>query len=135
MPCQWLGTLHPSRRPDRRFSDDWRWIIMARSLEKLHLTKPKLSRQTIPLNKPKGSNMTPEDLHTITTELKRFGKELNLSQAQKEQLKTFLTERYKKLQEFRQQNPNASKDYLTRHLAMIRMRRWQRLRISSVSEP
>jgi len=64
--------------------------------------------------------MTPEDLHTITTELKRFGKELNLSQAQKEQLKTFLTERYKKLQEFRQQNPNASKDYLTRHLAMIR---------------
>ena len=64
--------------------------------------------------------MTPEDLRTIATELKRFGKELNLSQAQKEQLKTFLTEKYQKLQEFRQQNPNASKDDLTRHLATIR---------------
>ena len=64
--------------------------------------------------------MTPEDLRTIATELKRFGKELNLSQAQKGQLKTFLTEKYQKLQEFRQQNPNASKDDLTRHLATTR---------------
>ena len=64
--------------------------------------------------------MTPEDLNTITTELKRFGTELNLTDAQKEQLKTFLTEKYQKLQEFRQQNPNASKDDLTRNLATIR---------------
>jgi protein CpxP len=64
--------------------------------------------------------MTPEDLNTITTELKRFGTELNLTDAQKEQLKTFLTEKYQKLQEFRQQNPNASKDDLTRNLAKIR---------------
>ena len=41
--------------------------------------------------------MTPEDLNTITTELKRFGTELNLTDAQKEQLKTFLTENYQKL--------------------------------------
>jgi periplasmic protein CpxP/Spy len=68
----------------------------------------------------KGNNMTPEDLNTITTELKRFGTELNLTDAQKEQLKTFLTEKYQKLQEFRQQNPNASKDDLTRNLATIR---------------
>ena len=64
--------------------------------------------------------MTPEDLTTITTELKRFGTELNLTDAQKEQLKTCLTEKYHKLQEFRQQNPNASKDDLTRNLAAIR---------------
>jgi hypothetical protein len=68
----------------------------------------------------KGNNMTPEDLNTITTELKRFGTELNLTDAQKEQLKTFLTEKYQKLQEFRRQNPNASKDDLTRNLATIR---------------
>jgi hypothetical protein len=36
--------------------------------------------------------MTPEDLRTIATELKRFGTELNLSREQKGQLKTFLTE-------------------------------------------
>jgi periplasmic protein CpxP/Spy len=69
---------------------------------------------------PKGSKMTPEDLRTIATELKRFGTGLNLSREQKGQLKTFLTEKYQKLQEFRQQNPNASKDDLTRHLATIR---------------
>jgi len=64
--------------------------------------------------------MTPEDLRTIATELKRFGTELNLSHEQKGQLKTFLTEKYQKLQEFRQQHPNASRDDLTRHLATIR---------------
>jgi hypothetical protein len=97
MQCPGLGTLHPARRPDRRHSDDWRWIIMARSLEELHLSR--LTFKTIPLNKhpAKGSYMTPEDLNTITTELKRFGTELNLSDAQKEQLKTFLTEKYQKL--------------------------------------
>ena len=45
-------------------------------------------------SQPKGREMTPEDLNTITTELKRFGTELNLTDAQKEQLKTFLTEKY-----------------------------------------
>jgi len=64
--------------------------------------------------------MTPEDLNTIATELKRFGTELNLSDAQKEQLKTFLTEKYQKLQEYRQQNPNASKDDLARNFPTIR---------------
>jgi protein CpxP len=68
---------------------------------------------------PKGSKMTPEDRRTIATELKRFGTELNLSREQKGQLKTFLTEKYQKLQEFRQHNPNTSKDDLTRHLATI----------------
>ena len=64
--------------------------------------------------------MTSEDLNTITTELKRFGTELNLTDAQKEKLKTFLTKKYQKLQEFRQQNPNASKEDLARNLATIR---------------
>jgi periplasmic protein CpxP/Spy len=94
--------------------------MLACSLVELHLTR--LPRQTIHSTntQPKGIKMTPEDLNTITTELKRFGTELNLSDAQKEQLKTFLTEKFEKLQEFRQQNPNASKDDLTRNLATIR---------------
>jgi hypothetical protein len=64
--------------------------------------------------------MTPEDLTTVKTELKRFAKELNLSDAQKKKLKTFLTEKYEKLQAFRQQNPSATKEDLTRNLATIR---------------
>jgi len=49
MRCSRLGTLHSARRPDGRYGDDWRRIIMARSLEELHITK--LPCQTIPLNK------------------------------------------------------------------------------------
>ena len=64
--------------------------------------------------------MTPDELNTIAGELKRFGTELNLSDTQKEQLKTFLTEKYEKLQEFKQKNPNATKDDLTRNLSTIR---------------
>jgi periplasmic protein CpxP/Spy len=64
--------------------------------------------------------MTPDELNTIANELKRFGAELNLSDTQKEQLKTFLTEKYQKLQEFKQQNPNSTKDDLARNLATLR---------------
>ena len=64
--------------------------------------------------------MTPDELNTIANELKRFGTELNLSDTQKEHLKTFLTEKYQKLQEFKQQNPNATKDDLARNLATLR---------------
>jgi hypothetical protein len=64
--------------------------------------------------------MNPDELNTIANELKRFGTELNLSDTQREQLKTFLTEKYQKLQEFKQQNPNATKDDLARNLATLR---------------
>ena len=52
--------------------------------------------------------------------MKQFATNLNLSDAQKEQLKTFLTEKYTKLQEFRQQNPNLSKEDLVQRIASIR---------------
>jgi len=53
--------------------------------------------------------MTPDELNTITAELKRLVKELNLSDSQREQLKTFLTEKYEQLQEYKKQNPNISR--------------------------
>ena len=64
--------------------------------------------------------MTPEDLTIVSNELKQFATNLNLSDAQKEQLKTFLTEKYAKLQEFRQQNPNLSKEELAQRIANMR---------------
>ena len=52
--------------------------------------------------------MSPEKLDAVTTELKRMAQSLNLSDAQKTQLRTFLAEKHAKIQEFRQQNPNLS---------------------------
>ena len=64
--------------------------------------------------------MTPDELNTITTELKRLGAELNLSDSQKEQLKSFLTDKYEKLQEYRKQNPNFSKEDIVQYVAKNR---------------
>ena len=64
--------------------------------------------------------MTPDEINNIVVEMKRLGSELNLSDHQKEELKTFLTEKYEKLQEFRKQNPNVSKEEIAQHLANSR---------------
>jgi periplasmic protein CpxP/Spy len=64
--------------------------------------------------------MTPEELSNITNELKRLGGELNLSDSQKEQLKTFLTEKYQQLQEYKKQNPNLSKEDIVQYIAKNR---------------
>ena len=64
--------------------------------------------------------MTPEELSNIAVELKRLGTELNLSDNQKEQLRNFLTEKYEKLQEYRKQNPNISKDDVAQYIAKNR---------------
>lgn len=64
--------------------------------------------------------MTPEEITNIANELKRLGSELNLSDNQKDQLKTFLTEKYEKLQEYRKQNPNLSKEDIAQYIAKNR---------------
>ena len=64
--------------------------------------------------------MTPDEINNIVVEMKRLGSELNLSDHQKEELKTFLTEKYEKLQEFRKQNPSVSKEEIDQHLANSR---------------
>ena len=64
--------------------------------------------------------MTPEELSNIADELKRLGGELNLSDSQRDQLKTFLTEKYVQLQEYRKQNPNLSKEDIIQYIAKNR---------------
>jgi periplasmic protein CpxP/Spy len=64
--------------------------------------------------------MTPDELNNIAVELKRLGAELNLTDQQKEGLKTFLTEKYEKLQEYRKENPNISKEDVAQYIAKNR---------------
>ena len=64
--------------------------------------------------------MTPEELNNIATELKRLGGELKLSDQQKDDLKSFLTEKYEQLQEYRRNNPNISKEDVANYIAKNR---------------
>ena len=64
--------------------------------------------------------MTPDELNNIAVELKRLGSELNLSDQQKDQLKTFLTDKYEKFQEYKQHNANVSKDDVAQYRAKNR---------------
>jgi hypothetical protein len=64
--------------------------------------------------------MTPDELNTIAVELKRLVKELNLSDSQREQLRTFLTEKYEQLQEYKKQNPSISREDIAQYLAKNR---------------
>jgi len=64
--------------------------------------------------------MSPEKLDAVAIELTRFAHELNLSDSQKEQLKAQLADKHAKLQEFRQQNPNISRNDLVKKIASVR---------------
>ena len=64
--------------------------------------------------------MTPEELSNIANELKRLGGDLNLSDQQKDQLRTFLTEKYEQLQEYKKHNPNVSKEDIAQYIAKNR---------------
>jgi periplasmic protein CpxP/Spy len=68
----------------------------------------------------KKGKMTPEEINNIAAELRRLGGELNLSDSQKEQLKIFLTDKYEKLQEYKRQNPNLSREDITQYIAKNR---------------
>jgi hypothetical protein len=65
-------------------------------------------------------DLTLDQREQIAAELKRFSTELALSDTQKDKLKTVLTEAYEKLQEFRQNNPNVSKEELAQKIAANR---------------
>ena len=64
--------------------------------------------------------MSPEKLDAVTTELKRIGQSLNLSDDQKTKLRTFLAEKHDKIQEFRQQNPSISQQDLVQKIKSMR---------------
>jgi hypothetical protein len=70
--------------------------------------------------------LTQEQRDTVVDELKRFATDLNLSDDQKQKLHGFLSEASEKLQEYKEQNPNVSREEVIRKVAdnraMIRQR-------------
>lgn len=54
-------------------------------------------------------NLSPQEREEVATELKRFAKDLNLTDDQKEKLGAALTEAREKIAEYLQQNPNTTK--------------------------
>jgi protein CpxP len=72
-------------------------------------------------------NLTQEQHEVIVVELRKFGPELNLSAEQKEKLNNFLTESYGKLQEYKSQKPNASKEDISKKVAANRAQLRERL--------
>ena len=54
-------------------------------------------------------NLTTEEREQVVTEVKRFASDLNLTDDQKEKLRTALTEAREKIAEYMQQNPSATK--------------------------
>jgi protein CpxP len=64
--------------------------------------------------------MSPEKIDAVASELKKFAQNLNLSDAQKEKLNTFLTEHHARLQQIKQQIPNISKSDLAQKIVNIR---------------
>jgi hypothetical protein len=71
--------------------------------------------------------LTPEHRSQVADELKRFGSTLNLSDAQKEKLHTFLLEAREKVQAFLQENPSASKADIVKRVAANRENLRERL--------
>jgi len=53
--------------------------------------------------------LTPEEREVVTNELKKIGADLNLSDEQKEKVQRFMTEASEKIQDYKQQHPNASR--------------------------
>lgn len=68
-----------------------------------------------------------EQLDTVVGELKRIGGDLSLTDEQKQKLHTFMTEATEKVQEFKQQNPNASREDIAKKVWENRAALRQRL--------
>lgn len=72
-------------------------------------------------------SLTSEQRDLVVSELKRFGALLNLSDEQKQKLHEFMSEASEKVQEYKQQNPNASREDLVKKVADNRANIRQRL--------
>src|SRR4030095_3337805 len=59
--------------------------------------------------------ISPEIREKVANELKQFVGNLNLSDEQQEKLRGFLGEAHEKVEEYRKQNPNATKEDLVRN--------------------
>ena len=53
----------------------------------------------------------------VASEVKRFAADLKLSDDQKQKLHNFLNQAYEKVHEYKEQNPNATKDDLIKKVA------------------
>jgi len=71
--------------------------------------------------------LTQEQRDAVVSELKRIGAGLNLSEEQKQKVHNFMTEASERLQEYKQQNPNASRDDLIKKINDNRTNLRQRL--------
>lgn len=71
--------------------------------------------------------LTSEQRDNVVGELKRIGASLNLSDDQKQKLQTFMTEASEKIQEYRQHNPNATREDLIKKVTDNRAALRQRL--------
>ena len=60
--------------------------------------------------------LTSQQRDTVIGELKRIGANLNLSDEQKQKLQDFMVQASEKLQEFRQQNPHATKEEIVKRV-------------------
>jgi periplasmic protein CpxP/Spy len=72
-------------------------------------------------------SLTQEQRNMVVDELKRFATDLSLSEDQKQKLQGFLSEASEKLHEYKQQNPNASREDVIRKVADNRSTIRQRL--------
>jgi hypothetical protein len=61
--------------------------------------------------------LPPEQRDAIVSELKRIGSMMNLSDDQKRKLHDFMSEASEKVQEYKQQHPNASQQDLIKKIA------------------
>jgi len=71
--------------------------------------------------------LTPEQRDTLATELRSLVASLNLSDDQKQRLQAFMTEASEKVQEYKQQNPTATREDLVKKVAENRTAIRQRL--------
>lgn len=61
--------------------------------------------------------LTSEQRDAVATELKKFAADLSLTDEQKQKVHSFITEASEKLHEYKEQNPNASKEDLIKKIA------------------
>ena len=86
-----------------------------------------LQRASNLIEKDRIMALTQEQRDLVVDELRRFATDLNLSEDQKQKLQGFLSEASEKLQEYKQQNPNVSREDLIRKVADNRATIRQRL--------
>jgi hypothetical protein len=67
-----------------------------------------------------GKVMSPTTTEAVATELKRFAQELNLTDSQREELRTYLADIHTKVQDFLQKNPNIERSALREKVRLLR---------------